>query len=143
MSEPARSTRLVQVDPDRPDAQVIADAADLIVRGGLVAFPTETVYGLGAHALDEAAVAALFAAKGRPATDPVIVHLASSEDLPLVAREIPDLAQTLARHFWPGPLTLILRKQPQIPSAVTAGLETVGVRVPAHNVARALLRAAR
>jgi L-threonylcarbamoyladenylate synthase len=135
-------TRVVTVDPQRPDREAIADAAAILVRGGLVAFPTETVYGLGAHALDAAATARIFEAKGRPATDPVIVHLASSAQLETVVRDIPALATVLATAFWPGPLTLILPKQPAIPSVVTAGLPTVAVRVPAHPVARALLERA-
>ncbi|WP_322511521.1 L-threonylcarbamoyladenylate synthase [Chloroflexus sp.] len=120
----------------------MAHAAELLRRGELVAFPTETVYGLGGHALDEAAVAAIFAAKGRPASDPLIVHLAATGDLPLVAATIPALAAQLATAFWPGPLTLILPRHPRVPLAVTAGRETVAVRVPAHPVAHALLVAA-
>ncbi len=121
---------------------MIARAAEVIRRGGLVAFPTETVYGLGAHALDETAVQGIFAAKERPGYDPLIVHLGDAEDLPLVAREIPPLAWELARRFWPGPLTLVLPRHARVPLVVTAGGETVAVRVPAHPVARALIRAA-
>ncbi|WP_028459909.1 L-threonylcarbamoyladenylate synthase [Chloroflexus sp. Y-396-1] len=117
-------------------------AAALIRRGELVAFPTETVYGLGGHALDEQAVQAIFIAKGRPASDPLIVHLADRRDLPHVAASVPPLAAQLAATFWPGPLTLIVPRHPQVPLAVTAGRETVAVRVPAHPVARALLQAA-
>jgi L-threonylcarbamoyladenylate synthase len=135
-------TRYVKVDPRDPDVRVLADAAAAIVRGGLVAFPTETVYGLGAHALDPSAVDAIFRAKGRPSTDPVIVHLADADQLREVADLVPAAGWELARRFWPGPLTLIVRKQPIIPDAVTAGLPTVGVRVPAHPVARMLLSAA-
>lgn len=120
----------------------IALAATLIRRGELVAFPTETVYGLGGHALDEQAVQAIFTAKGRPASDPLIVHLADRRDLPHVAASIPPLAAQLAATFWPGPLTLIVPRHPQVPLAVTAGRETVAVRVPAHPVAQALLQAA-
>nr|MBA3270096.1 threonylcarbamoyl-AMP synthase [Acidobacteriota bacterium] len=111
----------------------------VLVSGGLVAFPTETVYGLGANALDAAAVEAIFRAKGRPATDPVIVHLASVEQVHDVARRVPAIAYDLARAFWPGALTLILEKQPCLPPSVTAGLPTVGVRVPAHPVAHQLI----
>jgi L-threonylcarbamoyladenylate synthase len=131
-----------RVDPDAPDPQAIDEAAAILAAGGLVAFPTETVYGLGAHALDDEAVNEIFAAKGRPSTDPVIVHLASAEQLPTVARTIPELAWTLARAFWPGPLSIVLEKQPRVPSAVTAGLDTVAVRVPSHPVARQLLERA-
>lgn len=107
--------------------------------GRLVAFPTETVYGLGASALDARAVQRIFDAKCRPADDPLIVHLASAADLERVARP-NDAAVVLGARFWPGPLTLVLPRQPQVPSAVTAGLETVGVRVPSHSVAAQLLR---
>jgi L-threonylcarbamoyladenylate synthase len=135
-------TRVLNVDPQAPDLTVIAEAAAVLVRGGLVAFPTETVYGLGANALDEAALAALFRAKGRPATDPVIVHVASLNDLDAIARDAPPVVATLAARFWPGPLTIVLAKQSRVPRAVTAGLDSVGVRVPAHPIAQALLRAA-
>ena len=137
------NTRLVLVDASNPAAKAIADAAAVLTRGGLVAFPTETVYGLGANALDPAAVDRIFRAKGRPPTDPVIVHIADVGDLPTIAQDIPDVALQLAQRFWPGALTLILRKRAVISDAVTAGLPTVGVRVPAHPVALALLRAAR
>jgi L-threonylcarbamoyladenylate synthase len=110
--------------------------------GELVAFPTETVYGLGAHALDAAAVDRLFRAKGRPATDPVIVHVDDAARLDDVARAIPPLAYQLAREFWPGPLTLILLKRDIVPDAITAGQPTVAIRVPSHPVARLLLRMA-
>ena len=136
-----RATRVVTVDPQSPDASAIADAAAVLADGGLVAFPTETVYGLGANALDPSAIEALFDAKGRPSTDPVIVHLASAEALGDVARDIPDVAERLAERFWPGPLTLVLKKMPQVSPSITAGLDSVGVRVPAHPVAQALLRA--
>jgi L-threonylcarbamoyladenylate synthase len=136
------TTRVVHVDAADPDPQAIADAAAILRGGGLVAFPTETVYGLGAHALDAAAVERIFAAKGRPATDPVIVHLASAAQLLDVARDVPACAGALADRFWPGALTLILPKRPEVPDAVTAGLPTVGVRVPSHPIAQRLLAAA-
>jgi L-threonylcarbamoyladenylate synthase len=125
-----------------PDAAGIARAAALLRAGGLVAFPTETVYGLGANALDAEAVAGIFRAKGRPAEDPLIVHLAAAADLPRVVRAVPRRAERLAAAFWPGPLTLVLPRTDAVPAAVTAGLDTVGVRVPAHPVAHALLAAA-
>jgi L-threonylcarbamoyladenylate synthase len=121
---------------------VIAQAAQLLHTGRLVAFPTETVYGLGANALDPAAVNRIFEAKRRPKTSPLIVHVASIEMARSLALEWPDLADRLAHAFWPGPLTLIVRKQPVIPDIVTAGLDTVGLRMPAHPVAMELLRAA-
>ena len=124
------------------DADGIQHASTILRAGGLVAFPTETVYGLGANALDARAVAGIFRAKGRPAEDPLIVHLARANQLATVAREIPERATALARRFWPGPLTLILPRQPAVPDAVTAGLDTVGVRVPSHPVAHRLLVAA-
>ena len=110
--------------------------------GGLVAFPTETVYGLGANALDPVAVRRIFAAKGRPATNPVIVHVADAEQVSAVAADWPAAAAALAARFWPGPLTLVVPRRPEVPDAVTAGGPTVAVRVPAHPVAAALLRAA-
>lgn len=125
-----------------PDAAGIAAAAALLRAGRLVAFPTETVYGLGGDALNPAAVAAIFAAKGRPADDPLIVHLADAADLPRVASAVPPAARELAAAFWPGPLTLVLARGPAVPLAVTAGGPTVAVRVPAHPVARALIAAA-
>jgi L-threonylcarbamoyladenylate synthase len=134
-------TRVVAVDAERPDPDHIAEAAAVIGRGGLVAFPTETVYGLGANALDPAAVSRIFEAKGRPTTDPLIVHLAHIGQLGRVARDIPPVARTLGLAFWAGPLTLVLRKQPAISDAVTAGRDTVAVRIPAHRVARALMEA--
>ncbi len=136
-----QTTRLT-LDPHAPDPALIAQAAAVIVSGGLVAFPTETVYGLGANALDAVAVQGIFAAKERPAFDPLIVHLADVADLPRVARAMPPLALTLTAQFWPGPLTLVLPRAPEVPLAVTAGGETVAVRVPAHPVAQALIRAA-
>ncbi len=132
---------MIAVDPRHPEPTAIDAAAARLRAGGLVAFPTETVYGLGAAALDPAAVAAIFVAKGRPTTDPVIVHLAAMGDLSRVAAQVPPVAETLARAFWPGPLTLIVRKRPEVPGVVTAGLPTVAVRVPSHPVAMALLTA--
>ena len=137
-----RQTLVRVVDRERPDPNTIREAASCLRRGGLVVFPTETVYGLGAHALDADAVAGIFAAKGRPASDPLIVHVASAAHLDAIARTVPPLATTLAAQFWPGPLTMILPKRTIVPAAVTAGLDTVAVRVPSHPVALALLIAA-
>ena len=120
----------------------IERAAKLIREGRLVAFPTETVYGLGANALDAAAVERIFTAKERPATSPLIVHVDSVAMARGLVRVWPPEAEKLAALFWPGPLTLILEKQPQIPDRVTAGLPTVGLRMPAHRVAIELIRAA-
>jgi L-threonylcarbamoyladenylate synthase len=119
----------------------IAQAVALLRAGELVAFPTETVYGLGADAANPAAVAKIFAAKGRPADHPLIVHLPSAAHLSHWAREVPVEAEKLAAAFWPGPLTLILKRQPNVPDAVTGGQDTVGLRVPNHPLALELLAA--
>lgn len=123
------------------DLQAIAHAARVLEEGGLVALPTETVYGLGADAENPAAVARIYAAKGRPQDHPVIVHIAPEGDLAHWATEIPPEAHQLADAFWPGPLTMILKRAPGIPDAVSGGQDTVGIRCPAHPVAIALLRA--
>ena len=117
-----------------------ARAAALLRAGELVAFPTETVYGLGADAANPAAVAKIFAAKGRPADHPLIVHLPGGGHLDRWARDIPTAAFEVAEAFWPGPLTLILKRQPTVPDAVTGGQDTVGLRVPGHPLALELLR---
>ena len=135
-------TDVIRVDPDRPGAADIARAADCLRRGGLVAFPTETVYGLGVHALDPAAVRRLFDAKSRPANDPLIVHVDAIDRIHDLVLHVPETAVALAARFWPGPLTLVLPRSRRVPDEVTAGLNTVAVRVPAHPVARALLAAA-
>jgi L-threonylcarbamoyladenylate synthase len=135
-------TLVLQVDPAAPDADAIARAADCLRRGGLVAFPTETVYGLGVHALDRGAVRRLFEAKGRPANDPLIVHVPTFDAVAALTRGLPPAASALADRFWPGPLTLVLPRAERVPDEVTAGLETVAVRIPSHPVARALLAAA-
>ncbi|HEX5226632.1 MAG TPA: L-threonylcarbamoyladenylate synthase [Bryobacteraceae bacterium] len=117
-------------------------AAELIRSGELVAFPTETVYGLGANALDPQAIEKIYAAKGRPASSPLIVHVASIEMARSLVREWLERAEKLAAKFWPGPLTLVLPKLPHVPDRLTAGLPTVGIRMPAHPVAQALIREA-
>jgi L-threonylcarbamoyladenylate synthase len=119
----------------------IERAAELLRAGELVAFPTETVYGLGADARNPVAVAKIFAAKGRPADHPLIVHLPDSTHLERWARDIPETARVLAKAFWPGPLTLILKRLPDVPDAVTGGQDTVGLRVPNHPLALELLQA--
>jgi L-threonylcarbamoyladenylate synthase len=130
--------RVIQVDADAPGAAV-REAAEVLRGGGLVAFPTETVYGLGAHALDPAAVERIYRAKGRPAYNPLIVHVATVGAARALSSAWPAAADRLAERFWPGPLTLVVPKAAAIPDAVSAGLPTVGVRVPAHPVAHALL----
>lgn len=122
-------------------AQAIQDAASALEAGHLVAFPTETVYGLGADAENPAAVARIYAAKGRPSNHPVIVHLAPGADIRYWASDIPRVAEQLIAAFWPGPLTLILKRAAHIPAAVSGGQDTVGLRCPSHPVAQALLRA--
>jgi L-threonylcarbamoyladenylate synthase len=124
------------------DLIALAEAAAVLQRGGLVAFPTETVYGLGADAFDPRAVARIFEVKARPSFDPLIVHLAEVASLDWVAVSDDPRARELAARFWPGPLTLVLKRRPEVPDIVTAGLDTVGVRVPAHPAARALIAAA-
>lgn len=119
----------------------IERAAAILRAGGLVAFPTETVYGLGARADDARAVTAIFAAKGRPADHPLIVHLARADEIERWARDIPDVARDLAARFWPGPLTLILKRSRFVSDVVTGGQDTIGLRVPNHPVALALLQA--
>lgn len=120
----------------------IQRAAEIIRQGGLVAFPTETVYGLGANALDEAAVAKIYAAKGRPSTSPLIVHVADIAMAKSLVAAWPEEAERLAKQYWPGPLTLVLPKASHVPNRVTAGLDTVGIRMPNHPIALELIRAA-
>ncbi|MFO0973249.1 MAG: L-threonylcarbamoyladenylate synthase [Phycisphaerae bacterium] len=135
-------SHVIAVDPAQPDDATIRRAAELIRAGQLVAFPTETVYGLGANALDARAVASIFAAKGRPAKNPLIVHVADAAGARSLVRAWPPAAARLAERFWPGPLTLVLPKRSVVPDIVTAGRGTVALRVPASNIALALLRAA-
>src|SRR5580658_2993503 len=120
----------------------LSNAAELIRAGELVAFPTETVYGLGANALDPGATEKIYTAKGRPPSSPLIVHVSSIEMAKELVREWPESAEKLARIFWPGPLTLVLPKKPHVPDRLTAGLDTVGIRMPAHPIAQALIREA-
>ncbi|MFO0602745.1 MAG: L-threonylcarbamoyladenylate synthase [Polyangiales bacterium] len=134
-------TDVIRIDPASPDPGAIVRAADVLARGGLVALPTETVYGLGARADDAAAVARIFAAKGRPAYNPLIVHVAGEDAARGLASRWPALASKLAAAFWPGPLTLVVpRDRARVPDAVCAGGDTVAVRCPAHPVALALLK---
>ena len=133
--------RVVSVDAAAPSTDAIAEAAAALRAGRLVAFPTETVYGLGADARSEEAVRRIFAAKGRPADNPLIVHVESLEAAEHVTAWVTPLARQLAARWWPGPLTLVLEADPSLPSVTTGGLATVAVRVPEHPVALALLRA--
>ncbi|WP_018086288.1 L-threonylcarbamoyladenylate synthase [Desulfurispora thermophila] len=135
-------TELLAVDPQSPDPAVMRRAGEVLKRGGLVAFPTETVYGLGASALDQGAVRRIFQAKGRPADNPLIIHIAAAEELEWLADDSGGRGRLLAQAFWPGPLTLVLPGRGRVTTAATAGLDSVAVRLPAHPVARALIRAA-
>jgi L-threonylcarbamoyladenylate synthase len=135
-------THVIRVDPDTPDPSNIARAAECLRRGGLVAFPTETVYGLGVHALDRDAVRRLFDAKERPASDPLIVHVAAFDQVVPLVTVVPGHAAALAERLWPGPMTLIFPRAASVPAEVAAGLQTIAIRVPAPPVAKALLRAA-
>ena len=137
-----RHTEVLLARDPHADAAAIRRAAALLRAGELVAFPTETVYGLGADATNDRAVEAIFRVKGRPRSDPLIVHLASVEWVGRVARDLPDRTLALARHFWPGPLTLVVPRAPALSARVSAGGATVGVRVPAHPIALALIEAA-
>jgi L-threonylcarbamoyladenylate synthase len=134
-------TEVLILDARQPDPAGIARAAGILKAGGLVAFPTETVYGLGAHALDAGAVTRLFAAKGRPAADPLIVHVHHVDALAALTTGVPSTATALATRFWPGPLTMVLHRSGVVPGEVTAGLDTVAIRVPAHPIAHALITA--
>jgi L-threonylcarbamoyladenylate synthase len=137
------ATRVLRVDPLNPEAGPIRVAAEYIRRGDIVAFPTETVYGLGADATNSLAVAKVFEAKGRPSDNPVIVHIASMEQLKTVAKEVDKRALALADVYWPGPLTIIFPKADAVCSEATAGRETVAVRMPAHPVALSLIMMSR
>ena len=134
-------TIVEKIDRNQMDEQVLAKAGSILKNGGLVAFPTETVYGLGANALNEDAAKKTYAAKGRPSDNPLIVHIVDKEDLSIVARNVSDKAKSLIDRFWPGPLTLIFEKQYIVPYGTTGGLSTVAVRMPTDEVARAVIRA--
>lgn len=142
MVEKPIHARQIKVDPLNPDPEVIEEAARILLRGGLVAFPTETVYGLGANALDAKAVAGIFEAKGRPPDNPLILHVACRGQVNSLTESFPGPAKMLMNVFWPGPLTLVLPVGRTVPDEVTAGLPTVAVRMPDHPVALALIRAA-
>ena len=135
-------TKIEIVDREHPDPEMIREAGQIIKDGGLVAFPTETVYGLGGNALDAEASRKIYEAKGRPSDNPLIVHIAKIEDLRVVAATIPEEAKRLTDAYWPGPLTIILPKTDAVPEETTGGLATVAVRFPSHPVAQAFIRAA-
>jgi L-threonylcarbamoyladenylate synthase len=133
-------TKYVTVSAENPDAEVISEAARILDRGGLVAFPTETVYGLAADAFNDSAIRKVFEAKGRPSDNPLIVHIAETTALTSISASFPEIGLTLARTFWPGPLTLVVQRTDHVSDLVTAGLDTVAVRMPNHPVALSLIR---
>ena len=133
-------TIIRKVDENCIDEMIMKEAGALLKEGALVAFPTETVYGLGANALDSEAAAKIYAAKGRPSDNPLIVHIADMDALPLITAEIPEAAKKLAAKFWPGPLTMVMKKSEVVPYGTTGGLDTVAVRMPAHPIALEMIR---
>ena len=133
-------TIIRKVDENCIDEMIMEEAGALLKEGALVAFPTETVYGLGANALDSEAAAKIYAAKGRPSDNPLIVHIADMDALPLITAEIPEAAKKLAAKFWPGPLTMVMRKSDVVPYGTTGGLDTVAVRMPSHPIALEMIR---
>lgn len=135
-------TKVIRIEENNIDMQAIQEAGEILKKGGLVAFPTETVYGLGGDALNEASSAKIYEAKGRPCDNPLIVHVTNMKALAAIVKEIPEAAYKLAKEYWPGPLTMIFRKSETVPLTTTGGLETVAVRMPSHKTARALIEAA-
>lgn len=136
-----RKMIILKINSEKPEEEKIRRAAEIIRRGGLVAFPTETVYGLGADALNPEAVGKIYAAKERPLDNPIIVHIAKKEDLHAIAETVPSYALKLMDRFWPGPLTLVLKASKRVPRITTAGADTVAVRMPSHKVALELIEA--
>ena len=134
-------TKIITIDRKHPDMELLQEAGKILRQGGLVAFPTETVYGLGGDGLKADAAARIYAAKGRPSDNPLILHIAKVEDMEQLAEDIPPLAYRLAEKFWPGPLTMILKKRAVVPYATTGGLETVAIRMPSDEIARAIIQA--
>jgi L-threonylcarbamoyladenylate synthase len=134
-------TKVLKINRKKPEPDKIKFAAEIIKRGGLVAFPTETVYGLGADALNPEAIRKVFYAKGRPSDNPLIVHIANIKDIDSLAKRVKKTAITLMQKFWPGPLTVVLNKRRNVPDIVTAGGDTVAVRMPDNKIALALIRA--
>lgn len=136
------NTQVIQMDEQHIQTELLRQAGKIIKAGGLVAFPTETVYGLGGDALNPESSRKIYAAKGRPSDNPLIVHICRMEDLPYIVREIPEAARKLAEAFWPGPLTMIFHKSPAVPAETTGGLDTVAVRMPSHKTALSFIREA-
>lgn len=133
-------TKIIQLDEEHIDQAAMAEAGRVICAGGLVAFPTETVYGLGGDALNAASSGRIYAAKGRPSDNPLIVHIADMDGLEKITAQVPEIALRLAERFWPGPLTMIFKKADCVPYATTGGLDTVAVRMPSNKIARELIR---
>ena len=142
--EPVRmDTKIIKIsDKMNIKKEELAEAGEILRNGGLVAFPTETVYGLGANALDEAAAKKIYAAKGRPSDNPLIAHISCMEELPALVKEIPEAGRKLAKKYWPGPLTMIFPKKDIVPYGTTGGLDTVAVRMPSDPIANCLIRLA-
>lgn len=134
-------TKVIPVDRQNPERDKIERAAEIIRRGGLVAFPTETVYGLGGNALDGQAAARIYRAKGRPQDNPLIVHIQAIDELHDIVEDVPPKALELMEQFWPGPITILFQKKPIVPDSTTGGLDTVAVRMPNHRVAQELIKA--
>lgn len=137
-----KNTKLFKISCDKIDKFKLKEASEILREGGTIAFPTETVYGLGANALDENAVKKIFEAKGRPSDNPLIVHISDFNGVEKLSREIPSIMKVLAKRFWPGPLTMIVKKSSEVPDAVTAGLDTVAIRLPSHPIAKTLIEMA-
>jgi L-threonylcarbamoyladenylate synthase len=136
-------TKILKINPNKIDKEKIKEVSKVLRRGGLVAFPTETVYGLGADALNEKAVKKIFSAKGRPQDNPLIVHVSDMEEVKSLVKEIPKNAELLMDIFWPGPLTIILKKSRKVPDCVSAGLDSVAIRMPSNKIALELIKQAR
>ncbi|MBS3922024.1 MAG: threonylcarbamoyl-AMP synthase [Nitrosarchaeum sp.] len=135
-------TKVIKINPKNPEISKIRQAAKIIKSGNLVAFPTETVYGLGANALDSKSVKKIFVAKGRPSDNPLIVHISDIADLKMLVEHIPSIAYELIERFWPGPLTLVLKKSKKVPKITTGGINTVAVRMPKNKIAKSLIKEA-
>ena len=134
-------TKVIRINRNQPDKALLQEAGQLLAKGALVAFPTETVYGLGGDGLKADAAARIYAAKGRPSDNPLFLHIAELSDMEKLAVDIPELAYRLAEQFWPGPLTMILKKAEVVPYATTGGLDTVAIRMPSDEIAREIIRA--
>ena len=134
------NTTVVTVDKEHPDKKAMEEAGRILRSGGLVAFPTETVYGLGGDGLNPSSSQKIYQAKGRPSDNPLIIHIADLESLEKIVKRIPEKARKMAEAFWPGPLTMIFEKSSAVPYETTGGLESVAVRMPSHPVAMALIK---